>query len=138
MSTLLATAANLATDVAAWMARADLTGDIPTMIVLFESKVNRLLRTLGRETTNPLFMLAGEYTPMPADFLELKSGYVNGNPKKPLVYLPSDSMAAVTTLSPVQYFTIVGNNFRFMPVPNGSTTATITYATKIPTLSGVG
>jgi hypothetical protein len=43
MSTLLASAANLATDVAAWMGRTDMTGDIPTMIVLAEAKLNRLL-----------------------------------------------------------------------------------------------
>lgn len=138
MSTLLATAANLATDVAAWMARADMTGDIPTMIVLFEAKVNRLLRTLGRETTSTAFVLAGEYTPLPADFLEFKSGYINGSPRTPLQYLPGDSMAIIGTDSSAQYFTIVGNNFRFAPIPDGGDTATITYSVKLPTLSGVG
>lgn len=138
MSTLLATAANLATDVAAWMARADLTGDIPTMIVLFEAKVNRLLRSLEREVTNQSFMLAGEYTPVPADFLEFKSGYVNGNPKLPLLYLPGDEMDASNTNRSIQYFTLSGTNFRFSPIPDGGSTATINYFVKIPTLSGVG
>ncbi len=137
MSTLLASAANLATDVAAWMARADLTADIPTMIVLAEAKLNRLLRSLEHETRNPAFMLSGEYVPAPADFLEFKSGYVNGNPKKPLMYLPADSMAAIGTDSSVQYFTLTGTNFRFAPIPSGAT-ATISYFTKLPTLSGVG
>ncbi len=141
MSTLLATAANLATDVAAWMARADLTADIPTMIVLFESKVNRLLRTLEREVRNPAFVLSGEYVPVPADFLEFKSGYINSNPKAPLRYLPSDAMPAVQAeewpSSAVQYFTQEGTNFRFAPVPGGAT-ATINYFVKLPTLSGVG
>jgi hypothetical protein len=139
MSTLLATAANLATDLAAWIARADLTADIPTIIVLFESKMNRLLRTLNMETTNSAFMLSGEYTPVPADFREFRSGYVNGNPKVPLHYLPGDEMAGVTTPTVgLQYFTMVGTNFRFAPIPDGSSTATINYYVKLPTLSGVG
>ena len=138
MSTLLATAANLATDVAAWIARADLTSNIPTYIVLAESKLNRLLRSLEHQVRNPAFMLAGEYVPVPADFLEFKSGYVNGNPKIPLEYLPEDAMAAIGTYTGPQYFTQSGTNFRFAPIPDGSTTATISYFAKLPTLSGVG
>jgi hypothetical protein len=138
MSTLLATAANLATDVAAWMSRADLVADIPTMIVLAESKLNRLLRSLEHEVNNPLFMLSGEYVPVPADFLEFKSGYVNGNPKVPLYYIPGDSMPAVLAGNSSQYFTLSGTNFRFAPIPDGSATATINYFAKLPTLSGVG
>lgn len=138
MSTLLATAANLATDVAAWMARADLTADIPTMIVLAEAKFNRLLRNLEMQTTNPRFMLAGEYVPLPADFQEFKSGYVNGNPKVPMYYLPEDSLPPYANITTAQYFTLSGDNFRFAPIPDGSDTATISYFVKLPTLSGVG
>ena len=141
MSTTLATAANLATDVAAWLARADQTADIPTMIILAEAKFNRLLRSLEHETVNPAFPLTGEYVPVPADFLEFKSGYIVGNPKIPLQYLPGDSMNATTTpttaYTSVQYFTQEGTNFRFSPVPSGSV-AHIAYFTKLPTLSGVG
>jgi hypothetical protein len=138
MSTLLASAANLATDVAAWMARADLTADIPTMIVLAEAKLNRVLRSLEHQVTNPAFMLAGEYTPVPADFMEFKSGYVNGNPKIPLQYLPEDQMPTYQTVTTAQYFTLTGQGFRFVPIPDGSATATINYFAKLPTLSGVG
>ena len=138
MSTTLQTAANLATDVTQWMSRRGLTADVPTMIVLAEAKLNRLLRSLEHEVRNPRFMLAGEYTPVPADFLEFKSGYVNGNPRNPLVYLPEDSLASVATGNATQYFTLSGTNFRFAPIPDGTTTATISYFAKLPTLSGVG
>ena len=138
MSTLLATAANLATDVAAWTSRVDLTADIPTMIVLAEAKLNRLLRSLEHEVTNPAFLLSGEYVPVPPDFLEFKSGYVNGNPKVPLYYIPGDSMPAVLTGDSARYFTLSGTNFRFAPIPGGTEVATISYFAKLPTLSGVG
>jgi hypothetical protein len=139
MSTLLATAANLATDVAGWMARADLTANIPTYIVLAEAKLNRLLRSLEHEVTNPAFMISGEYVPVPSDFLEFKSGYVNGgNPVVPLVYLPGDLMPGIATDSSIQYFTIAGTNFRFAPAGDGSGTAHMSYFAKLPTLSGVG
>ena len=138
MSTLLATAANLATDVAAWMSRADLTANIPTYIVLAESKLNRLLRSLEHETRNPAFVLTGEYVPVPADFLEFKHGYVNGNPKVPLEYLSTDLLPTYQGVTSAQYFTMSGTNFRFAPIPDGSTTASISYFVKLPTLSGAG
>jgi hypothetical protein len=138
MSTLLATAANLATDVAAWLSRADLTADIPTMIVLAEAKLNRLLRSLEHEVRNPAFMLASEYVPAPLDFLEFKSGYVNGSPKVPIYYLPEDFMPNVPAGDSAMYITMSGTNFRFAPPPDGSTTASISYFAKLPTLSGVG
>lgn len=138
MSTTLATAANLATDVAAWMARADMTADIPTMIVLAEAKLNRLLRSLEHQVRNPAFMLAGEYVPAPLDFLEFKSGYVNGSPKVPIYYMPEDFMPNAPAGNSALYITMSGTNFRFAPPPDGSATASISYFAKLPTLSGVG
>ena len=140
MSTLLASAANLATDVAAWMSRSDLTGDIPTMIVLAEAKLNRLLRNLEHETINPAFPINAEYVPVPFDFLEFKSGYLNTSPKRPLYYIPSDTQTELfgSGSNFPKYFTMVGTNFRFGPAPDGTYSATMVYYSKLPTLSGVG
>jgi hypothetical protein len=108
------------------------------MIVLAEAKLNRLLRSLEHEVKNPAFVLAGEYVPVPPDFLEFKSGYVNASPKIPMYYLPGDSMPAVSPTNSALYFTLSGNNFRFAPIPDGTGIATINYFAKLPTLSGVG
>jgi hypothetical protein len=52
--------------------------------------------------------------------------------------MPEDQLPTYANVTTAQYFTLAGNNFRFAPIPDGGSTATISYFVKLPTLSGVG
>lgn len=137
----LANYTNLLASIATWLARADLTAQIPDFVQLAEARFNRILRTRVQETRAQL-NITGEYVTLPNDFLEFRSGYLNSSPRRPLQFLPNDTQT-VTYSDPWSptwgnsqpaFFSIEGDSFRFAPVPGGADTAYIQYYSKIPPL----
>lgn len=138
----LATYTDLKTSIATWLARSDLTAQIPDFILLAEKRLNRKLRARLQEGRAQL-NISGEYVTVPNDFLEFRSGYLNSSPRRPLVFMPNDQQTEktppitwLTQWAGTQpcYFSIQGDSFRFAPIPSGADTAQIQYFQKIPPL----
>jgi hypothetical protein len=123
--------------VANWTARADLTSRIPEFVQCTEAKLNRELRVVDQETRSATFTIGGEYVAQPADFLQVKTFYIN-SPKTNLVYYSDDLITAVhgSTHGTPQNYSVQGANFRFGPYPSstGTVVSSLVYAAKIPTL----
>ena len=119
----------LQTAAANWLARTDLTSRIPEFIALAEAKFNRILRTRDMETKNAAFSITGEYVAVPTGFLEARSFMTNANPRTPILYMPGETQETTypTTNSSPLFYSVVGGNFRFAPVPSSTITATLVY-----------
>jgi hypothetical protein len=131
------TYATLQTEVAAYLARADLTATIPTFIAFAEAKFNRTLRTRDMLQRDNAFSITGEYVAVPSGFLEAKSFMLNANPRQELTFMPDDTQADMypSSNSAPLFYSIVGGYFRFAPVPSTTTTATLTYYKAITPLA---
>jgi len=135
----ISTGAELATAVANFLARADLTSRIPEFVALAEAKLNRKLRTPEMET-KVTFPITGEYVPLPTGFLEVRSFYLDSDPFTALSYLPPDTQTGylIAGSSIPAYFSIVGTNFRFAPVPSATYNATLIYYAAPPSVKTGG
>lgn len=135
----ITTGAQLATAVTNWTARADLASRIPEFVALAEAKLNRVLRTPEMETKDAAFSITGEYVAVPTGFLEARSFYHNGADKQAITFQPPDVQTAqlISGTGVPVFFSVVGSNFRFAPVPDATYTATLVYY-KAPTTVSTG
>lgn len=126
--------------VATWLARSDLTSDIPDFILEAEEDFNNTLRVLQMET-RANFSITGEYVTVPNDFLEFRSGYIDGSPRRPMAYLSPDLQTGANGPSNPRsggkvYFSMAGGSFRFdPPMASLPVDAVILYYAKIPPLA---
>ena len=134
----LTTYAELKTSVGDWLNRTDLTTAIPDFISLAEAQIERNLRTrqmIVRATAS----ITTEYSAVPNDFLEVKSFKLDTNPVTPLGFETIDSMdtLAVTYRSASKpiFFTVVGEQFRYLPEPDTAYTGELIYYAKLSKLS---
>lgn len=134
----LSTYSELKASVADWLNRSDLTSAITDFVSLAEAQMERKLRTrqmLSRATAT----IDTEYAAVPADFLESKSFKLNTNPVTALGFETIDSLdnLAVTypSASKPLFFSVVGGQFRFLPVPDTSYTGELAYYAKLSKLS---
>lgn len=118
----------LASDVAAWSARTDLSAVIPRFVDLFESRVNRKLRLRQQETAFS-GTIAANVIALPADWLEFKALYTATDPMLTLKNLTLERIAANTTGTATAYC-VDGSNVRF----NGDGIVSGTYYAKVPSL----
>lgn len=135
------TQGTLITAVEAWLSRTDLTAKIPDFIVLAESKLNRDLRDLAQETKVTNVSISAEYVNVPTGFLAVKSfETTTGGKRYSLKLLPDETATDryPDTGIPL-YYSIVGAQFRFTPVPNATYTSVLVYyavITPLATTSG--
>jgi hypothetical protein len=131
------TYAGLQTEAASYLGRADLTAIIPTFIALAEAKFNRTLRTRDMITKDAAFSITGEYVAVPTGFLEAKAFMLNASPRQELTFMPDDTQVDMypTSNETPLFYSIVGSNFRFAPVPSTTVTATLTYYKAIVALA---
>jgi len=136
----ISTGAELATAVTNWSARADLASRIPEFVALAEAKLNRMLRTPEMETKDAAFSIASEYVAVPVGFLAVRSFHLNNATKDVLTYMDPDTQSQYydATAGVPKFFAIVGANFRFGPVPNTTSLATLVYYTGLTTVSTGG
>jgi hypothetical protein len=134
----LTTYAELKTSVGDWLNRSDLTTAIPDFISLAEAQIERNLRTrqmIVRSTAS----LTTEYSAVPDDFLEAKTFKLDTSPPTPLQFETIDSMdnlsVVYTSSGKPAYFSVVGNQFRFIPTPDTEYTGELTYYAKLSKLS---
>lgn len=135
----LSTYAELKTSIGDWLNRSDLSATIPDFISLAEAQIERTLRT-RQMIVRANASFDAEYGTVPSDFLETKSlKLTSTNPIKPLEFLSIDDMDSVrsqyTASGKPRFFTVVGNQFRIAPAPDGTYTAELIYFAKLTKLS---
>lgn len=130
---------DLQASVAAYLARTDLTERIPDFIRFAENRLRRDLRIRQMMTVATAATTGGDSTvSLPADFLELRDLHIQGNPVTTLSYLgPSVFFRNAQTYNsglPTEY-TVMGQEFRFAPIPDGTYTLEMLYYAAPPYLS---
>jgi hypothetical protein len=137
----LTTYTELKSSLADWLNRTDLTSVIADFISLAEAQMERQLRTRQMIVrANATFAAAAEYGTVPDDFMEVKSIKLDTNPVTSLTFQTieaMDQLSNTTYLSSGKplYFTVVGNQFRLLPIPDGAYTADLVYYAKLTKLS---
>lgn len=133
----LNTYAALQSAVADYLARDDLTAQIPDFITLNESRMNKALRTRHQETSNASFSIDAATEALPTDFLEARTFIIQGSPNVVLEYLSASDLESMYTSGSgkPQHYTVIGSNFKFGPSPDSTYTGTLVYYAKIPALS---
>ena len=135
----LATYANLKTSIANWLNRSDLTTEIAEdFIVLTEADFNSKLR-VRKMISSASITIDSETESIPSDFLQVRDFFIlEGGTKNSLKYITPAQMDQIrgssTTGMPSAY-TILGDNFRFAPIPSSAYTGTLNYYAKFSALS---
>src|SRR5574338_335810 len=77
----IASYSELVTEIDSWLNRDDLTARIPTLIRLFEARMNRRLRTMEMEVTLTQNTVAGTANyALPSDFRQARGVYTDTDP----------------------------------------------------------
>jgi len=126
------TYAELQTTIAEYLARTDLTTQIPDFIRLAETRLRRDLRIRQMLTSTTLTCVSGTATvTIPSDFLEVKDFVVTGNPVRPLNYespsLFSRNSRSMDAGKPLDY-TVLATTFKLAPIPDSNYTLTLVYS----------
>jgi hypothetical protein len=122
---------DLKASVADYLARTDLTTQIPDFITLAENRLRRdlRLRQMIKVVTAPT--TAGDSTvALPSDFLEMRDIHIESNPIQTVIYQnPSNFFrnSNVTTSGMPSYYTATGSELQFAPVPDSIYTLKMIY-----------
>jgi hypothetical protein len=133
----ISTFAELKTAVASWLARSDLTDNIPDFITLFEAHAVRELKVRDTEDEATLTPSSGSVA-LPADFLAVRSLTWTGSPRRDLVYMHPSSLVLEYPTDPDGnpiHYTIQAGNILVRPVDD--TSLTLLYRAKTAAVSGV-
>ena len=135
----LDTFAGLKATIADYLNRDDLTSVIPSFITLAEAKFNRKLRT-RQMVKRANGQIESAFFAYPSDWLQAKEFQLNTNPIVRLQFVTEaygDELKANRYVSIGQpaYYTITGTPLEFIPAPDSTYSAELTYYAKIPALS---
>jgi hypothetical protein len=122
---------DLKTTVANYLARNDLTNQVPDFIRLAEYRMRREVRIRQMLKSATTDTVSGDSTvEMPTDFLEARDFVVVGNPTQPLSYASPSALSrnvnSSTTGKPTEY-TILASEFQLSPVPSSVYTLQVLY-----------
>jgi len=138
----ITTYAELQTATANWLDRTDLTARIPEFIELAEANFNRVIRQPDMIAKNDSFSIAGRYTTLPTDTLEIVRIVVDLTPVIVLEYLTPEEISqrriVMTSTGKPYYFTTIGgstNQLEVLPSPDSTYTSSIVYYTRIAALT---
>ena len=129
----------LKTSIANWLNRTDLTSEISDdFIILTEADLNSKLR-VRKMITSTSITIDSETESTPADFLQIRDFFITeGGTKHALKYITPaqmDQIKGSSTSGMPSSYTILGDNFRFAPIPSAAYTGTLNYYAKFPALS---
>ncbi len=137
----LQTYSDLKASIAGFLNRIDLTAVIPDFIQLAEAQINRRLRTrrmIGRSTAT----LAGEFIALPSDFGGPRTMQITGPATQRVVPFVEPTQADVErekyfagTPGLPEFYTVVGEEFQFVPPPDTSYALQLTYWQRLAVLS---
>lgn len=135
----ITTYAELQTAVKNWGKRSDLDSVIPDFIRLAELRVNRNLRIRKMETRVQTSTVADqEYYGLPTNFVQMRSFKLNTSPLTDLEYLTPERMDTVWAGSQTgqpKAYTVLGDEVRLGPTPDGVYTMEMLYWQKPTALS---
>ena len=126
-----ATYSDLQTSIAGYLARSDLTTQIPDFITFAENRLRRELRVRQMLKSVTTATVSGDSTvEVPSDFLEIRDFVALTNPITPLSYsspsiLSNDPVASQVGVP--RSYTILANEFLLAPVPDGVYTLRLLY-----------
>ena len=127
----LSTYSDLQTSVANYLARSDLTSQIPDFITFAENRLRRELRIRQMLKSVTTATVANDSTvELPADFLQVRDFVVVTNPLTPLIYSSPSSLSNDPRASEVGVplsYTILANEFQVSPSPDGVYTVKLLY-----------
>jgi len=133
------TYSDLQTSIASFLARTDLTAQIPDFIKLAESRMSRELETRSQEKRVQATLTAGnEYISLPTDMREIRSVKLNTSPLTVLEYKSPtqiDADYSTTGLNKPDAYSVVGSDLKLRPVPDSAYVAEIIYIGDIEALS---
>lgn len=135
----ISTYTELKTAVANFLARDDLTSQIPNFIQLAESRMSRELETRDQEKRATATLTSGdEYIALPTDLREVRSITLATDPKTVLTYYSPTSLDSTFSSGgggkPLG-FSIVGGEMKLRPIPDSGYTAEIIYVGGLSALS---
>ena len=138
----ITTYAELQTATANWLDRTDLTARIPEFIELAEANFNRVIRQPDMIAKDDSFSIAGRYTTLPTDTLEIVRIVVDLTPVIVLEYMTPEEISerriVRTATGKPYYFTTIGgstNQLEVLPSPDSTYTSSIVYYTRIAALT---
>jgi hypothetical protein len=114
---------SLQATVANYLARSDLAAVIPDFIRLAEVRLRRDLRIRQMLKSATTIAVGGDQTvTLPIDFLQLRDLFLETNPVRSLEYVTPSVFSRngrVTESGLPMYYTIIANEFKLAPVPDG-------------------
>jgi hypothetical protein len=127
----LSTYSDLQTSIANYLARSDLTSQIPDFITLAENRLRRELRVRQMLKSVTTSTVSGDATvEVPSDFLEIRDFVVMTNPIQPLSYSSPSVLSNDPRTSEVgvpKSYTILAAEFQLAPAPDGVYTLKLLY-----------
>jgi hypothetical protein len=125
------TYSDLQTSIANYLARSDLTSQIPDFITFAENRLRRELRIRQMLKSVTTATVSGDSTvEVPSDFLEIRDFVVMTNPIQPLSYSSPSSLSNDPRTSEVgvpKSYTILASEFQLAPAPDGIYTLKLLY-----------
>ena len=125
--------------IANFLARDDLTAQIPDFIQLAEARMSRELETREQEKRATATLTAGdEYIALPTDMREIRSVKLNVSPVKVLSYFSPiglDNQYSSDGQGRPEGYSIVGKEMKLRPIPDTGYTAEIIYIGTLPAIS---
>lgn len=129
----------LQASIANFLARDDLTSQIPDFISLAEARMAREMQARSQEKRATATLTAGDaYVSLPTDLRSIRLVKLNTNPTEVLeYYTPTkvDEVYASTGQGKPKGYTIIGGEVKFAPTPDAGYTAEIVYSEGVPSLS---
>lgn len=130
---------DLKTQVANYLARSDLTSQIPLFITLAELRLSRDIRIRQMLKTSTATMTGGDSTVgLPSDFLATRDVFIDGTPRITVSYLTPSNFsrdARATDSGKPVFYTLRGQEFEFAPIPDTNYTIQMLYYAKPDALS---
>jgi hypothetical protein len=122
---------DLQTTIAGYLARTDLTTQIPDFIRLAETRLRRDLRIRQMLKSVTTATVAADSTvELPSDFLEVRDIVIVGNPVQPLSYYSPSAFNRNTRtweIGKPNSYTVLANDFQLSPVPDTVYTVQLFY-----------
>lgn len=133
----ITTYSELTTAISDRLGRSDFSAaQLGECIALCEARMRRTLSTLDMEQIKTDFTIDAEYVAVPPNFNSVRFFNLHGSTRRPLLFMADDTQTRTYESSGCpRYFSVVGNMFRFAPVPDGGYTATLVYYQQIPSLT---
>ncbi len=129
----------LKTSIANFLARTDLTDQIPNFILLAEARLSRDLETRGQEKRAQSALTTGdEFLTLPTDMREVRFIKLLTSPSTVLEYKSPhvlDSEFSGNTNGKPQAYSIVGSELKLRPIPDESYNVEIIYIGSLQALS---